>query len=80
MTRRNIYFVDPEGERLGASFWMDGRELRVEYASQMLRRRLEGEGITARGAQVIFPASGQAFYDALPIAFARSSREFVRDE
>ena len=67
-----------------ASFEMVDGELDAEWLNPMLRHHLERDGIqvTDKDGEVtaVKPEDGQAFFDALPLAFANSSLMNVVDQ
>ena len=78
---RRVYWNDPDGSTLAASFWMEGEELRVKWESTLAQRMLEKGGlIPPNETAKVYPRDGRRFYDALPGALSQASRMFVRDE
>ena len=62
-----------------AEFAQLGDGVKCHYHSETFRRQIELNGVWTEATGQLFPSDGEAFLDALPIAFANSSRIRVID-
>lgn len=79
---RKLYSYDPKADEhtVLASFEMNGKKLKVEWEpnTDWYRASIESGGIVVEG-KPLYPKDGQAFFDALPKAYANSSTMYVKD-